>query len=265
MTGGSGFVGRHLIRAAGRRWEIVAPPSAALDVNDADRLLTDLREWRPGVVVHLAYRKADPRTIVGGSTNVARAAAAIGARLVHLSTDAVFAGRAAPYAEDDPPARSRGAGGTDYGLAKLAAEEAVAEACPDALIVRTSLVYGTWLQARIQQDLADAIAGRSAMTFFTDEVRCPIAGDDLAGALLALGRRRAVRGVLNVAGPEPVTRAELARLFARWMGLDPTRVPIGTIAAAGLERPGRVVLDCTRAEALGLRARSPEDVLGPST
>ena len=56
---------------------------------------------------------------------------------------------------------------------------------PGAVIVRTSLLYGDRDLTAIQRDVADAIVGRSSMRFFTDEQRCPIHADDVAGALIS--------------------------------------------------------------------------------
>ena len=81
---------------------------------------------RPDVVIHTAYRQDEDDVNTVGSENVARAAAAVGARLVHLSTDVVFDGRkGAPYVEDDPVSPV-----TDYGRAKAEAEVRVAAAHP---------------------------------------------------------------------------------------------------------------------------------------
>ena len=81
----------------------------------------------------------DAPTIVQGSAAVAAAAHRSGARLVHLSTDLVFDGeQGAPYEEDADPRPV-----SAYGAAKLEAERIVARAHPEALLVRTSLLYGT--------------------------------------------------------------------------------------------------------------------------
>jgi dTDP-4-dehydrorhamnose reductase len=256
ITGGAGFVGRHVIAAAGDAgWAIVAPPSQAFDITDAQRVLDDIREWGPDAIIHLAYRKGDERSIVAGSANVARAAAAIGARLVHVSTDVVFGGRPAPYTESDLPDPL-----IAYGVAKLRAEHEVAHAHPGALVVRTSLVYGTRHQGVIERDVEAAVTGRSSMAFFSDEVRCPIAGDDLAAGLVSLAGR-AEAGLLHLAGPTAVSRADLARLVAASMRLDPARVPVSTIAASGQVRVGTVVLDSGLAASFGLTPRSPDQVL----
>ena len=84
---------------------------------DADAVLEVFGRLRPDAVIHTAYRQEGETAreiVVDGSANVARAAAAVGARLVHLSTDVVFDGRkGAPYVgvEDAPaPCTAYGAG-----------------------------------------------------------------------------------------------------------------------------------------------------------
>jgi dTDP-4-dehydrorhamnose reductase len=260
VTGASGFLGRHLVGTdASRGWDIVAPPSASLDVTQAELVLDTIRAWKPSAVVHLAYRRGDRRSIVQGSANVARAAAASDARLVHLSTDVVFGGRALPYTEDDQPTPI-----TDYGSWKAEAEQLVAEAHPSSVMVRTSLIYGTDHLAPIQRDVEHALAHPSSMSFFTDEFRCPVHATDLARAVAHLAGDREVSGPLHVTGPEAIDRASFARLIAGWLGARETaRLQTSTIAASGLDRPARVVLDTSRADSLGLVCRAVSDVMDP--
>jgi dTDP-4-dehydrorhamnose reductase len=159
--------------------------------------------------------------ILRSTRNVA--AAARGARLVHVSTDLVFDGEHAPYAEDDE-ARPV----SDYGRAKLEAERFV-----DGLVVRTSLLYG-------KPGPQEALAARDDVVFHEDEIRCPTHVSDLAAALVELAALE-VTGVLHVAGPDAVSRLELARLLG---ARSPQSAPIP---------PGRarnVALDSSKAAAL---------------
>ena len=151
---------------------------------------------------------------------------------------------------------------TDYGRWKAAAETAVMDACPGAVVVRTSLIYGTQQLAPIQLDVRAAVTGTSSMTFFTDEVRCPVHATDLATAVADLAGRRDITGPLHVAGPEAIDRASLARLIARWMGHDPSAVRTGSTADAAQVRPAHVVLDVTHAATMGIRCRPVSEVLG---
>lgn len=253
VTGGAGFLGRSVVGmlvAAGHR--AVAPSSRELDVRDGHAVSDVTAGVAPAAIIHLAYRVNERDTIVDGSANVAVAAARTGARLVHLSTDVVFAGRSDPYTEDDIPDPVH-----PYGAAKAEAEEAVSLRAPDAVIVRTSLLYradrvdgGEPVHA-VQRALQDPETFR----FFTDEVRCPAVVDDVAAGVVALATKAAlagVRGPLHLAGPEALSRAVFARAVADWLGGDPEVLRSTTQASLGLTRPGHVVLDTSRATSLAL-------------
>lgn len=258
VTGGSGLLGRHLLRVAEQHaWEVVAPGSTTLDIRDVPAVRAHIAEARPDAVVHLAYRGNDREVIVDGSANVAAAAAQVGARLVHLSTDVVFGGRPEPYGEDDALSPI-----TDYGRWKAAAEAAVAVAHPRAVLVRTSLIYAVDGPCPMMDDVSAALTGRSSIRFFTDEVRCPVHAGDLAEAVATLATRDDVAGALHIAGPETLSRADIAARVARWLGLDPAQVPRSSLTESGLVRPAVVALDSGRAAALGLTCRTMDEVLG---
>lgn len=234
VTGASGFLGSELLRLA---------PTATgerVEIRDDGAVRALFERLRPGVVVNTAYRQEGPgawEITVDGAENVARAARGMGARLVHLSTDVVFSGRKeSPYTEDDgvDPV-------SEYGRAKAESERRVLEACPDTLVVRTSLLVGGPGHAPSKHELAAVDPER---TFYEDEIRCPTQVGDLASALLELVSLGA-SGVLHVAGPDRVSRAELAELVS---GGPVARAP------APPERPLDCSLDSTRAHAL-LRTR----------
>jgi dTDP-4-dehydrorhamnose reductase len=227
VTGASGYLGSELLRRSDA-------PRVRFDIRDEAAVRAAFESLRPAAVINTAYRRDDRATTFDGAVAVARAAAAIGARLVQISTDVVFDGeKGAPYVEEDEPTPL-----TDYGRAKADAERAVLEACPEALAVRTSLLYGGERPGPQEQLAADPAA-----TFFTDEVRCPIQVGDLAAALLELVELD-VSGVLHVAGADPLSRAEFARL------LSGAEVRTATIAESGQRRPRDCSLASDRARAL---------------
>ena len=206
-------------------------------------------------MIHAAYQRSGPEamtTIVEGSANVAAAAAAAGARLVHVSTDLVFGGSPSHYGEAAPLSPVDA-----YGRAKAAAEAAVAAGCPGAVIARPSLLYGDEQLSPAQQAVLDAVDGVHPMAFFTDEVRCPSHVVDVAAALVILCERREVTGPLHLGGPEALSRYELACLVAAWAGRAPELVHPARQADHDVPRPGHVVLDSRRAVRLGLTIRSP--------
>jgi dTDP-4-dehydrorhamnose reductase len=264
VTGVSGFLGRAVAEAAvAAGWSVTGtylahPPAhdaaitaVRLDVRDADAVGALLAARRPAAVVHTAYVQHGEDTLevnAGGAAHVAAAARAAGARLVHVSSDAIFRGDLGrPLREDDPPDPV-----TAYGATKAAAEAAVAAAHPGALLVRTSLLYGGPGHAPgpHEQVALAAARGQPAMTFYDDEIRCPVQVDDLAAALVELAAT-AHHGPLHVAGPDAVDRATFARMIAAAAGLD-----AGAIAAGPRppDRSGDCALDRRAAEGL-LRTR----------
>jgi dTDP-4-dehydrorhamnose reductase len=238
ITGASGYLGRELVR--------LRPDASTerVEVRDAEAVLALFERMRPGVVIHTAYRQDEDDVNTAGSENVARAAASVGARLVHLSTDVVFDGRkGAPYVEEDPLSPV-----TAYGHAKAEAERLVGSAHPEALIIRTSLLYGG------REPSKHELAARDpAFTFYDDEIRSPVHVADLAAALLELAALDA-SGPLHVAGADAVSRADLAELLAR------------RAVRSGPAPPGRPLdcsLDSSRAQALlRTRLRGVREVLG---
>ena len=230
VTGGTGYLGMELVRRSGA----VGLSSRDVDVRDAEAVHRALRDC--DAVIHTAYRQDPPdaRPVnVDGSRNVARAAR--GMRLVHVSTDVVFAGDLGrPYVEGDTLSPVN-----DYGRSKAAAEEAVREEHPDALIVRTSLIYGG-----AQASKHELAARDPSRTFYDDELRNPVQVGDLASALLELVTHE-TGGVLHVAGADAVSRCTFARLVARR--------PV-TCAPAPPGRPLDCRLDSRRAQSL-LRTR----------
>jgi dTDP-4-dehydrorhamnose reductase len=209
VTGGTGYLGRAVTAAAGAAgWDVVAVGSADADVADRRRVDALVRGVAPDVVVHTAYRKDAPtarRVIVDGTAHVANSAVAAGARLIHVSTDVVFDGRAGrPYREEDLQTPI-----TEYGREKAAAERLVRVLAPAAVIVRTSLIYGGPDGPRSDHEVA---AADPAATWYDDEVRCPVQVADLAAALVELATTDHT-GFLHVAGPEALTRRQFAELI----------------------------------------------------
>ena len=227
VTGAAGYLGSELLR---QQPDALPTFHDTLDVNDGDAVMRHFLKHGPDVIIHTAYRMGDAETNVRGAYNVALAAHRAGARLIHLSTDLVFDGEhGAPYTEDDEPRPV-----SEYGQQKLEAEQLVARVHPDALIVRTSLLVGP------PDGPQEALARREDVEFHTDEIRTPMPVASLASALLELAVLD-VAGVLHLAGPDPISRYDLA---ARLRG-GPVR---GRPTPPGRAR--NVALDSSRARAL---------------
>ncbi len=281
IAGGSGFLGGWVVRLArGRRaghvWDVTATylshpmeePGVdwrQLDVRDQAAVAALIGDVRPGVVIHTAAlnpgqgpASAFDAVNAVGTGNVARAAERVGARLIHVSSDVLFDGERGDYVEEDRPSPI-----TAYGRSKALAEKAVRGSDAQAVIVRTSLIYGAAAQKKRGalretpwQDwdrqtrwiVGDLKAGKP-VHLFTDEYRCPIWVECLAAALLELAGL-AYTGVLHVAGVQPLSRYQFGLRLARFHGVDPDGITPALSRESGLTRPLDCTLDCSRARAL---------------
>ena len=148
ITGGKGMLGRTLQRKLAMHTLSVAD-LPEVDITDASSIRAACETFRPDAVIHCAAMtnvdgcesQPDVAMLVNGtgSENVAKAAAACGARLIAFSTDYVFRGDSDdPYTEADVPAPQ-----TRYGQSKLAGEQAILRVLPErSTIVRIAWLYG---------------------------------------------------------------------------------------------------------------------------
>lgn len=277
VLGASGFLGPHVVAAlADAGWSPVAagrrggelPGGAPVLAGDlardgaAERLL---ERAAPAVVVLAAAlsrvdsceREPELARLLNARVPglLAAACAERGARLVSVSTDLVFGGRPPAagerYREEDPPSPVHA-----YGSSKALGEEAALAAGGDVLVVRLPLLYGDSHGRGLGATdglLAALAAGRDPV-LFRDEWRTPLEVRNAARALAELAGRRET-GLLHVAGPDRVTRAELGRAAVARLGASrglAGRAPReGTRAGAGMrDRPADTSLDAARARGL---------------
>jgi dTDP-4-dehydrorhamnose reductase len=148
LTGAQGQVGFELARLLPAYGELTATDRSTLDLADVAAIVATMRAVRPDLVVNagaytavdLAERERAAAFAVNATAPqvLAEEARRCGALLVHYSTDYVFDGTAStPYDEDAPTGPQN-----VYGESKLEGEHAIAESGADALVLRTSWVYG---------------------------------------------------------------------------------------------------------------------------
>lgn len=191
VTGREGQVVSSLIEAAADLpgIEIVAVGRPELDLADPASVHAAIAAARPDLVVsaaaYTAVDQAEDEPEIAAAINergagaVAEAAAAIGAPVIHLSTDYVFSGDGdRPYGEDDPT----GPIGV-YGATKLAGEKAVAAANPRHLILRTAWVYSVYGKNFVKTMLRIA-ADRDILNVVADQWGNPTSAHDIATAIL---------------------------------------------------------------------------------
>jgi dTDP-4-dehydrorhamnose reductase len=274
ITGGTGYLGRALIRAArDQGYEVAATYYSQaplvdeqitwipLDVRDPLAVEEACDRYRPEGIVHTAFRQHEPdlyTVTADGTRAIAQSAGSIGARLIHMSSDVIFDGESPEaYRESDPPAPI-----TEYGRAKADAELFVQTAAPQATIVRTSLIYGIHAIDRHTRFVLELIAGLQVGQLFDDEIRCPILVDDLVAALLEL-LSLDYAGILNIAGADALSRYQFGSLLATYHGYDATLLQPGRSSAQAVRRPRNCRLNIEQARALlQTPLRGASEILG---
>lgn len=262
IVGAQGMLGSDLLRALGPD-RAVGLGHADADITDPEAIRDAIRRGRPHTVINCAaYTRVDDceshreRAFAvngDGARNVAAAATAVGARLVHVSTDYVFDGTAtAPIPETAEPRPQ-----TVYGASKLAGERAVRDVVPKALIVRTAWLFGLHGPNFIETILRLATE-RARLSVVNDQRGAPTATVDLAEALLALVQADAT-GIVHVTNSGSCTWYDYARfVLERAHGPAPEVLPVRTAEfPRPAPRPAYSVLDCAHYTALTGRAMPP--------
>jgi dTDP-4-dehydrorhamnose reductase len=236
VTGAGGGLGRAFLAAIPAHHEVHGFTRQQLDVRSFDAVRDALDPLVPDVLVHLAaLTKVDrceeepqraAETNVLGSFNVASAARRTGAVLVLMSTDYVFDGhKGTPYDERDRPNPL-----SLYGWTKLAGERAAESVGPDLLIVRTAWLFGT--EDDFLTSALRGLRGGREIRGIADQVGSPTEVGALAERLLGVAAS-GIRGVLHLAGPEPITWHEVL-VRAKRLGDLP-----GTVLAQKADELGR--------------------------
>jgi dTDP-4-dehydrorhamnose reductase len=238
VTGAAGLLGQKVVESAVAGGSEVFPfdliggtetaagPVVELDITSAGAAESGIAACGPDWIVNTAAWTAvddseggDRRVRevnVVGVENLLAAASAGGSRLLTLSTDYVFDGRAGPYEEDD----ARNPLGV-YGASKAAMEDVVTSHGGSHLIVRTMVLYGAAPGVRTNFGLwvlQNLRTGRE-MTVVTDQMGNPTLAADLARLLFEMMKRGA-EGTWHVAGRDRVSRFDFAVALARAFGLD---------------------------------------------
>lgn len=235
VVGAGGQLGTDLRRVLADR-DVVALSRAALDVTDAQAVHDAIADAAPDVVVNAAAYTAvdaaesdEDAAFAANATApalLAAACASIGVRLVHVSTDYVFAGDAhIPYDEDAETAPR-----SAYGRTKLAGEHAVLERSAQNYVVRTAWVYGQD-GANFVKTMARLEGERDTVSVVDDQRGSPTWAFHLAGGLVALASSGAPGGIYHCTNSGETSWFGFTQAIFEELGADPARVLPTTTAA----------------------------------
>ena len=263
VTGLTGQVARALIERAPAGVTVVALGRPAIDLADPAGIAPALARIGADVVINAAAYTAVDRAQTdrdaafainaAGAGAVAAATCALGLPLIHLSTDYVFDGtKPTPYVETD----ATGPTGV-YGASKLAGEQAVIAAHPDAVIARTAWVYSPFGTNFVKTMLRLA-ASRDVLDVVGDQAGNPTSALDLADGLLTMAANlvarpedRGLRGLFHMTGSGAASWADFAaHIFSISAALGGPVAKVMPVATAHYptlaRRPANSRLACSR-------------------
>ncbi|WP_192545487.1 dTDP-4-dehydrorhamnose reductase [Enterovibrio baiacu] len=253
ITGSLGQVGRCLVEQLnGTDAEFLALDREELDITNESAVSALVTSFSPDVIInaaaHTAVDKAEEEIALSyainrdGPANLSKAADKVGAAMLHISTDYVFAGnKDGEYVESD----ETGPQGV-YGESKLAGEIAVAQACERHIILRTAWVFsehgGNFVKSMLR--LAQS---RDTLGIVADQVGGPTYAGDIAAALLHIAvaitkGNHTGFGIYHYSGMPHVSWYDFANTIfaeAKQQGVLTTAMTVNPIATSDYPTPAK--------------------------
>lgn len=206
-----------------------------IDLESVDKLMRILEEINCQVVVNTAglasveQCESEPALAhhvnVTIASNVAKACANLGIKLVHISTDHLFSGQQAMVTEDQPIAPVN-----VYGRTKAEAEQRVSEINPEALVIRSNFYgWGTSYRQSFSDMVIKALRSHQGITLFQDVSYTPILIESAAKAVHDLIDRQ-VSGIFHVVGDDRISKYDFGLHIAKKFGLDSSKIVKGFLA-----------------------------------
>ncbi|QSX28919.1 dTDP-4-dehydrorhamnose reductase [Shewanella cyperi] len=204
VTGSNGQVGTCLVKQLSEIANVSfwAVDRTELDITDEKAVKNSVKRYSPDVIInaaaYTAVDKAEAEVKLSylvnreGARYLAEAANDIGATILHISTDYVFAGDKDGMYDENDSVRPQGV----YGQSKLEGEVEVAKACPRHIILRTAWVFSEYGNnfVKTMLRLAD---NRDSLGIVADQFGGPTYAGDIAKALIYIANKSVNRGSVS--------------------------------------------------------------------
>jgi dTDP-4-dehydrorhamnose reductase len=274
VTGVSGLLGSNLAWLASGRFQVTgvltgehalvlpgqAPFEAVVaDLSNPQQVERIVAETQPEIIIHCAamtdvdrceeYPELAARVNTQLPAQLAKIATRDRLRLLHISTDAVFDGEAGDYCEEDHPRPIN-----VYARTKYAAEQRVADACPEALIARVNFYGWSWQGRRsLAEWFYNNLSAGQTIPGFSDLVFSPLLVNDMVPVLFKMLDRRLI-GLYHVVSSESQSKFAFGQMLAREFGFDEELIRPASYLSAKMKAP--------RSRVLSLRSTRLSQALG---
>lgn len=244
ITGGTGLLGKALVETAAKECEIVATHLGNCSVKDAARIkytVIDVRdekgqtqlykEFKPDVTIHAAgigspdyaerHKEETEDINIGGTKNILRNCERFRSKVIYISSNGIYDGLRAPYAEDD-----RAHPINYYGRIKLKGEQVTSDSALPHSIVRPILLYG-WNYPDGRQNIVTFALSKlkkgDEVFAYNDVFINPLFAPACARAIWTIIEKERYE-VFNIAGRDTVSIYRLIKSAAEMFGFDPNLV-----------------------------------------
>ena len=258
VLGCNGQLGHSLADSVPGDMEFVGFDLPELNIADRPAVLDVCRQLRPDVIVNAAAYTAVDRAEsepeiaalanVEGPRNVAAAARDVGARLIHISTDAVFDGTATTPYKPDAATKPLNVYGRTKRDGELAALE---ESSGNAVVIRTSWLYSK-TGHNFVKNMIRLMGERDELGVVADQIGSPTWADSLAEVVWAFAADHGHRGIFHWSDSGETSWHAFAVAIqeeACSLGLLDRSIPVRAIKTqdypADAVRPKYSVLDCS--------------------
>jgi dTDP-4-dehydrorhamnose reductase len=239
VVGSMGMLGSDLVSECSSAGDVRGVDLRELDITQLSQCHRTIAEFHPDVVINAAgltrvdyceENEQEASAVNGeGPGNLAKAAAASGALLVHYGTDYVFDGfKKDAYFEQDIPNPKN-----VYGRSKLLGEERIRQNCPEHLILRTSWLFGR-NGPNFIQTIVNAAKRSDSLRVVNDQRGSPTYTKDLASHTMRM-IEAGCRSTYHLTNSGACTWYELALRSLEWAGIE--GVKITAVSTAEFPRP----------------------------
>ena len=235
VTGANGMLAKEVKEKFGQENEIIATDVAELDITNEKAVMDYIVDLKPEYIINCAaytavdkaeenYELAD-KINGDGPANLAKAAKAVGAKLVHISTDYVFGGDldvSKDYKEDDAKAPV-----TAYGKTKLRGEQGIEENMDEYYIFRTAWLYGVGGNNFVKT-MTKLGSTRDEINVVADQHGSPTYAKDLTEIIYQAIKKNIPFGIYNATNEGYTTWYEFTKEILAEQGIECKVNPVTT-------------------------------------
>ena len=274
VTGANGMLAKEVREKFEKGNEVIATDVAELDITNGQAVMDYVMNLKPDYIINCAaftavdkaeecYELAD-RINGDGPTNLAKAAKAAGAKLVHISTDYVFGGDldlSKDYKEDDPKAPV-----TVYGKTKLHGEEGIALNMDEYYIFRTAWLYGVGGNNFVKT-MTKLGSTRDEINVVADQHGSPTYAKDLTEIIYQAIEKKIPYGIYNATNEGYTTWYDFTKEILAEQGIECKVNPVTTeeyiemMKVTQAKRPFNSQMSKAKLEATGIKVPEWKDGL----